>query len=117
MVLIDTPTAILATAIGIWVLVETRSLRAMVEFGIGGIPPVAMQLAYNTWIFDSPFTFAYAHKASGDLATIHEQGLFWILNTHVGTTVWTIIWYRARVVFMRLYYCSHSSVESELVHS
>jgi len=76
MVLIDTPTAILAVAIGIWVLLRTKSIRAMVEFGLGGIPPVAVQLAYNTWIFDSPFTFAYAHKASGDLATIHAQGLF-----------------------------------------
>lgn len=76
MVLIDTPTAVLAVAIGIWVLLSTKSLRAMIAFGIGGIPPVAVQLAYNAWIFDSPFTFAYAHKASGDLATIHEQGLF-----------------------------------------
>ncbi|MEC8023675.1 MAG: hypothetical protein VX223_07035 [Myxococcota bacterium] len=76
MVLVDTPAAVLAFGLGIWVLIRTRSLRAMIEFGIGGIPPIAIQLAYNTWLFDSPFTFAYAHKASGDLATIHAQGLF-----------------------------------------
>ena len=76
MVLIDTPTAVLAVALGLTVLVRTRSVRAMVEFGLGGMPPVAAQLAYNAWIFGSPFTFAYAFKASGDLATIHSQGLF-----------------------------------------
>ena len=76
MVLIDTPTAILALALGIYVLVHTRSFRAMIEFGVGGLPPIAVQLLYNTWLFGHPFTFAYAHKASGDLATIHAQGLF-----------------------------------------
>lgn len=76
MVFIDTATCVLATAIGIWVGVRNRSFRNVLEFGVGGLPFIAAQLAYNTWLFGEPHHFAYSYKASADLKAIHDKGLF-----------------------------------------
>lgn len=75
MVLVDTAACALAVAIGLWAGARTRSFRSMVEFGIGGVPFVAAQLAYNAWLFDDPLKFAYAYKARANFAAIHGQGV------------------------------------------
>ncbi len=74
MVLVDTATCVLATILGLYAGIKTRRLECMIRFGLGGIPFVGAQLAYNTWLFGEPFRFAYSYKAAADLAAIHEQG-------------------------------------------
>ncbi|MFT7622759.1 MAG: hypothetical protein ACI9WU_001934 [Myxococcota bacterium] len=76
MVLVDTATAFMAVILGVYAGLRHRSLDDMIRFGMGGIPGVAGQLAYNTWCFGEPLTFAYSYKASADLAAIHEQGVY-----------------------------------------
>ncbi len=76
MVLVDTATAMMAVILGLYATARKRSLEDMLRFGIGGTLGVAIQLAYNSWCFGDPLTFAYKYKASSDLAAIHEQGLY-----------------------------------------
>lgn len=76
MVLVDTATCMLASAIGLSLLWRTRSWRSLALFCLGGVPGVAAQFAYNALIFNGPLDFAYAHKASADLSSIHSQGLW-----------------------------------------
>jgi hypothetical protein len=76
MVLVDTPTAVLAAMLGVCTGVRRRSLVRVVRFALAGLPFVALQLAYNTWLFGHPLTFAYSLKATAALAAIHDQGLY-----------------------------------------
>lgn len=76
MVLVDTATAMLALVLGMYAGLRRRRPEDLLWFGLGGIPFVGVQLAYNTVLFDDPLSFAYRYKASSDLAAIHEQGVF-----------------------------------------
>ena len=98
MVLVDTPTAILATALGIWTGVRKRDARAMLVFGLAGMPFVTVQLAYNTWLFGGPFTFAYSMKATGDLAAIHSQGIYGFDLPRLGA-IWGLLMGAKRGLF------------------
>ncbi|MFT5434995.1 MAG: hypothetical protein ACI9OJ_005711 [Myxococcota bacterium] len=75
-VLLDTAVAPLIMAIAIATVWRTREPRDLVTFVIGGLPFAIVQLGYNTLLFDDPFTFAYAHKATSEFADIHSQGVY-----------------------------------------
>jgi hypothetical protein len=75
MVLTEAPSAVLGALLGVVLLRRTRSLGAVVRFGLGGLPFAIVLLAYNRWLFGSPFDSAYAHKATADQVGVHSQGL------------------------------------------
>ena len=76
MVVVDTPTALLAVALGLGLGHVTKRLRDVIRFGVAGAPFVIVQLVYNTWLFGDPFTFAYAHKVNAAFAGIIDQGMY-----------------------------------------
>ena len=78
MVLCDTPTALLALALGVAICVRSTSPRwpVLLRYVGGGLPFALLQLAHNAWLFGNPFVFSYAHKADATFAALHGQGLF-----------------------------------------
>jgi hypothetical protein len=76
MVLVDTPTALLALILGLYAGLRNKKIKPLIAFGLGGLPFVAAQLAYNAMLFGSPLTFAYAMKSSPELAAIIDEGMY-----------------------------------------
>jgi len=76
MVLVDTPTAVLALVLGVLCGLRDKRWESVVAFGLCGLAFVAIQFGYNAWIFGGPLTFAYSAKATGVLAEIHDKGLY-----------------------------------------
>jgi hypothetical protein len=56
------PAAVAAGILAVHVLVRTRSLRAAVAFAAGGVPALALLIAYHTACFGGPLTTAYAFE-------------------------------------------------------
>ena len=76
MVLVDTPTLVLAAGLGVGAGLRRRDWRDLARFAAGAAPFGLAQLAHNQWLFGDPFTLAYGRKASGAFASIHSQGLY-----------------------------------------
>ncbi|HIA00589.1 MAG TPA: hypothetical protein EYN66_01530 [Myxococcales bacterium] len=76
MVLVDTPTALLALILGIYAGLRQKKLKDLIVFGLGGMPFIGVQFVYNSLLFGSPFTFAYAMKSSPELAAIIDKGMY-----------------------------------------
>ena len=76
MVLVDTPTALLAVALGLGAGHVSRRFSDVIRFALAGAPFVIIQLGYNTWLFGDPLTFAYAHKVNAEFAGIIDQGVY-----------------------------------------
>lgn len=75
MVVVETPTAFLAA--GLATLAFARGgMPALVRFAGGAAPFAVGQAAYNALLFGSPFTFAYAHKATASFREVVERGVF-----------------------------------------
>jgi len=87
MVLVDTPTALLALILGIYAGLRDKKWRPLIVFGLGGAPFVGVQFIYNAVLFGSPFTFAYAMKSSPELAAIIEKGMYGF-----GLPTWESLW-------------------------
>lgn len=76
MVLVDTPTALLALSLGLATGFSTRSLKDLMRFAAAGLPFVALQLAFNATLFGDPFTFAYGFKVNAQFAAIIQEGVY-----------------------------------------
>jgi hypothetical protein len=76
MVLVDTPTALLAVFLGLGLGHVTKRFKDVFLFALAGAPFVLLQLGYNTWLFGDPLTFAYAHKVNAQFAGIIDEGVY-----------------------------------------
>jgi hypothetical protein len=103
-IVVETPAAIVATAVALYVASGRPHLARLGSFAAGALIGIIPLLSFNTWAFGSPLRMSYAHAvkelgASGhDVLGANDQGVYGITRPDIGALIDLLVSHRGLFV-------------------